>query len=448
VSRQGGLWAHDAQWTIVRTESVKSPTAEPAAEPVTDPSKIRPAAANSGRERALIVLGIVVLAFNLRPTAAAVGPVLGDIQGTLGMSSTTAGLVTTLPVLAFAVFGSIAPWCARALGIHRVMLIALAFAAVGQFGRAEAGNAVVFIAVSVPALAGMATANVLLPSLIKLHFPTQIGRLTSVYTTTLAVGMTISSATTVPLGEAAGSWRFGIAAWGATAALAALPWLALLRHDVRPEDRGSRAIGFRDVARTRVGWLMALFLGIQSLQAYAVFGWLAEIYRDAGFSARDAGLLLALTMALGIPMSLVLPGLASRHNGTAPIVLALGGCYVVGFAGLIAWPHQGAIAWSTLIGIGTGLFPVALVLIAMRSETADGTAALSGFTQSVGYLIAGVGPFMMGLLYDATGSWAAPLTVLIASVVPQTVVGLALSRPRTVEQDLAARRHDPTAAVS
>jgi CP family cyanate transporter-like MFS transporter len=298
----------------------------------------------------------------------------------------------------------------------------------------------------------MATANVLLPSLIKLHFPTQIGRLTALYTTTLAVGMTVSSATTVPLAQAGGSWRVGIAAWGATAALAALPWLGLLRHDVRPEDRPVREIGFRDVARTRLGWLMALFFGIQSLQAYAVFGWLPEIFRDAGFSARDAGLLLALTMALGIPTSLALPGLAARRDSQASIVVALAACYVVGFAGLIAMPHDGAAAWATLIGLGTGMFPLALVLIALRTETADGTAALSSFTQSVGYLIAGVGPFMVGLLYDATGSWTPPLAILTVLVAPQALVWLALSRPRTVERELALRRagllhQDPTSVA-
>ncbi|HSS68876.1 MAG TPA: MFS transporter [Nocardioidaceae bacterium] len=425
------------------TESVESTAADPGA--ISAPTA--PEVTTGRRERALILLGIVVLAFNLRPAATAVGPVLGDLQDALDVSATTAGVITTLPVLAFAVFGSLAPWCARTLGIHRVMLVALVLAAVGQFARAEAGSAAVFIAASVPALAGMATANVLLPSLIKLHFPTQIGRLTAVYTTTLAVGMTIASASTVPLAEAGGSWRFGIAAWGATAAIAALPWLLLLRHDVRPEERSGHAIGFRDVARTRVGWLMALFFGIQSLVAYAIFGWLAEIFRDAGFSAREAGLLLALTMALGIPTSLAVPGLATRRESQAPIVLTLAACSITGFVGLLAWPYGGAVVWATLLGIGTGMFPLALVLIALRTDTADGTAALSGFTQSVGYLIAGIGPFTVGLLYDATGSWTPPLALLAVLVVPQAAFGLALSRPRTLERELGLRQ-DPTSSTS
>jgi MFS transporter, CP family, cyanate transporter len=410
-------------------------------------------ATTARRERALILLGIVVLAFNLRPAAAAVGPVLGDLQDSLDMSATTAGVVTTLPVLAFAGFGSLAAWLARVAGVHRVMLIALLLASAGQLARATADNAIWFIAASMPALAGMATANVLLPSLIKLHFPDRIGPLTAVYTTTLAVGMTVSSATTVPLAQAGGSWRLGIAAWGAVAAIAALPWLGLLRHDVHPDDRRASTIGFRDVARTRLGWLMAIFFGIQSVQAYAVFGWLPEIFRDAGFSARDAGLLLALLMGLGIPTSLAIPGMAARRESQASMVMVLSAALLVGLVGLIAAPHAGAVAWATLIGLGLGTFPLALVLIALRTDTADGTAALSSFTQSVGYLIGAIGPFMMGFVYDATGSWTPPLVVLAVLVIPQAAVGLALSRPRTIEHELATQRaglshQDPTSVTS
>jgi MFS transporter, CP family, cyanate transporter len=412
-------------------------------------------ATTTRRERALILLGIVVLAFNLRPVAGAVGPVLGDLQDSLGISATTAGVITTLPVLAFAGFGSLAAWFARVAGVHRVMLIALVLACVGQLARASADNAVWFIAASVPALAGMATANVLLPSLIKLHFPDRIGPLTAVYTTTLAVGMTVASAATVPLAQAGGSWRFGIAAWGAVAAIAALPWLGLLRHDVHPDDRRASAIGFRDVSRTRLGWLMAIFFGIQSVQAYAMFGWLPEIFRDAGFSARDAGLLLALLMGLGIPTSLVIPGMAARRESQASMVVTLSGALLAGLVGLIVAPHAGAVVWATLIGLGLAMFPLALVLIALRTDTADGTAALSSFTQSVGYLIGAIGPFMMGFLYDATGSWTPPLAVLAVLVVPQAAAGLALSRPRTLERELATRRagvpprhEDPTSVTS
>lgn len=259
------------------------------------------------REQLLLLIGLVALSFNLRPAASSVGPVVGALNDDLGMSPTTAGVLTTLPVLCFALFGALAPWCARVIGAHRVMLIALGLSTLGLWGRSVADNSVVFILATIPPLAGMATANVLLPSLIKRHFPTRIGLLTAIYTTMLAIGMTMASALTVPIGEASGSWRYGIAIWGLTAFVAALPWIGLIGHDVHPDAGQRRSVGFSDVSHTRLGWMMAGYFGFQSLHAYAIFGWMPEIFGDAGYSASNAGLLLALTTSVSIPVSFVLP---------------------------------------------------------------------------------------------------------------------------------------------
>lgn len=389
------------------------------------------------RQQIFITVGLVALAFNLRPTAVAVGPVLSDVRAALGMSPTTAGVVTTLPVLSFAAFGAAAPWCARAIGVHRVMVGSLILTATGLAARSAADSAGVFILATLVALAGMAVANVLLPSLVKQHFPHRIGLITSIYTTALAIGLTAASGLTVPVADAFGSWRGGLAIWAATAVLAALPWLGLVRHDVRPDDAASRgAISFREVARTRLGWEMAVFFGAQSMQAYAIFGWLPEIFQAAGFSARTAGLLLALTTAVSIPVSFVLPGVAVRIHNQAPMIVTLCSSYVVGYLGLALWPVGGAVAWALLIGVGTGIFPLVLTLIGLRSRTPDGTAALSGFTQGVGYLIAAVGPFMMGAVYDATHEWTLPLMILVVLVIPQVIAGVLVSKPRFLEDQL------------
>ena len=388
------------------------------------------------REQLLLLIGLVALSFNLRPAASSVGPVVGALNDDLGMSPTTAGVLTTLPVLCFALFGALAPWCARVIGAHRVMLIALGLSTLGLWGRSVADNSVVFILATIPPLAGMATANVLLPSLIKRHFPTRIGLLTAIYTTMLAIGMTMASALTVPIGEASGSWRYGIAIWGLTAFVAALPWIGLIGHDVHPDAGQRRSVGFSDVSHTRLGWMMAGYFGFQSLHAYAIFGWMPEIFGDAGYSASNAGLLLALTTSVSIPVSFVLPGLAVRRDNQTPIVVSLAICYVIGYTGLLLWPSEGAIAWCLLIGLGTGAFPLVLTLIGLRSATPDGTAGLSSFTQSVGYLIAGIGPFMMGALYDVSGSWTLPLLMLIGFVIPLLWTGLQVAKPQLVEDQL------------
>jgi CP family cyanate transporter-like MFS transporter len=238
-------------------------------------------------------------------------------------------------------------------------------------------------------------------------------------------------------------WRRGLFAWSLVALVAILPWLGLLRHDRPPEDLDggptSVHIGLAEVARTRLGWVMATFFGLQSLQAYSVFGWAAKIYRDAGFSAGTAGVLLGVITGVSIPLSVLIPLAAARRPNQGPIVLALMACYPVAYVGLMTAPHAGAWVWAVVVGIGLCTFPLILTMIGLRARTAAGTAALSGWTQSVGYLIAVLGPFGIGALYDATGGWTAPLALLLALSVPQLVVGLLAARPAYLEDELAAR---------
>jgi CP family cyanate transporter-like MFS transporter len=388
-------------------------------------------------ERILVVVGIVAVAFNLRPALVSIGPVLAELTTELGMSPTAAGLLTTLPALAFATFGVLAPGLAARMGVHRVTLLCLLAMVTGLALRARAESSASFLLLSVLALAGMAAANVLLPSLVKLHFPHRIGLLTSVYTTALALGLSLASVLTVPVSEAAGSWRAGIGVWALTALVAAAPWVLLLRHDLAL-DRTRSTITLGQVGRTGLGWAMALFFGLQSLQAYSIFGWFAQVYRDAGFSPATAGLLLGVITAVSIPLSFVMPSLTVRLRSPAPLICGLVLLYPIGYGGLILAPVAGAWAWAVLIGTATSVFPVALTLIGLRARTSAGTAALSGFTQGAGYVVASTGPFTVGLLHDLTDGWTVPLLALIALAVPQLVTGLLVSRRRYVE-DATAR---------
>jgi CP family cyanate transporter-like MFS transporter len=381
----------------------------------------------------------VVLGFNLRPAAVSVGPVLDEIRATLGMSGTTAGVLTTLPVLGFAAFGALAPQLARRVGVHRVTLLSLVAVVVGLGVRARTDHVWLFLVMSFVALAGMATANVLLPPLVRLHFPTRVGLVTALYTTSMAIGLTFASVLTVPISEQLGSWRWGLAAWAVTAGIAALPWLGLVRHDRAPAPT-PHTVRLRDVARTRLGWAMAVFFGLQSLQAYSIFGWFAQVYRDAGFSPSTAGLLLGVITAMSIPLSFAIPWIAARLRNQTVLILALGVCYPVGYIGLILAPAGGAWAWAVLVGVGASIFPLVLTLIGLRARTGEGTAALSGFTQSVGYLMAAIGPLGIGVLYDATGGWTVPLSVLCVVVLGQIAAGLLVARPSYIEDFLPRRQ--------
>ena len=390
---------------------------------------------SAARRSTWVLLGLILLSFNLRPAAVSVGPVLEEVRDGLSLSGPEAGLLTSLPVLAFAVFGALAPTFARLVGLHRAVAGSLAAVVIGLAGRAAAGGDVTFLVLSAGALAGMATANVLIPSLVKLHFPDRIGAATAVYTTALAFGLTSAFLLTVPVAHRAGSWRGGLGVWSLTALLALVPWIALGAHD-RNLERDRRSISFGAVARTRIGWAMAVLFGLQSLQAYSIFGWFAQLWRDNGYSAEHAGLLVGIVAGVSIPLSLWLPALSARMEHQTGLILSVVSCYFVGYGLLLVDAHTLAIPAAVLVGIGCCVFPVVLTLIGLRAHTPDGTAALSGFTQSLGYLLAALGPFLIGTIYGHTGTWTAPLWLLLALVLPLLAVGAYAGRTTYLEDQL------------
>jgi CP family cyanate transporter-like MFS transporter len=387
------------------------------------------------RRNALILVGLVLLSFNLRPAAVSVGPVLAEVRRGLDMNGATTGLLTSLPVLAFACFGAVAPTLAARLGVHRVTLVALLAVVAGLGARAVAPGELTFLVFSMLALAGMAMANVLLPSLVKRHFPDHVGAATAIYTGSLSIGLTAALMATVPISEAAGSWRWGLGAWSLLALAAAIPWLVLAGHD-RALERAPQEVRLADVARTRLGLGMALAFGLQSMQAYIIFGWFAQLWRDAGYSPTQAGLLVGLVAATSIPLSLWLPRLLARSSRPGLVLGSVVLCYPVAYLGLAVAPHDLAILWAVVTGAATTTFPLVLTLIGLRAHSAGGTAALSGFTQSAGYLMAALGPFTVGLLYDATDGWTVPLLLITLLSLPLLLVCLYVARPAYVEDQL------------
>lgn len=396
---------------------------------------------------ALLLTGILLLALNLRPAAVSVGPVLSDVRRGLDMPAGVASLLTALPVLAFAVFGALAPLISRLFGVHRATLLALFAVAIGLFSRALASDDAVFLGLSVVALAGMAVANVLLPALVKRHFARNVGPVTALYSTVQAIGMTLALVLTVPVAHARGGWRTGLAVWGVLAVVAALPWLGLVRHD-HASPAPMRTVRFVDVARTRRGLALSGFFGLQALQAYVVFGWFATLWRDNGYSAGRAGLLVGLVAATSIPLSLLVPAMAAWARDPRPILTAVTCCFPLGYAGLLIAPHALAIPCALLLGIGIVTFPLALVLIGLHSRTPGTTAALSSVTQALGYCLAAVGPFGIGMLHDATHGWRWPLLVLVLLSVPHLLLGLYAGRPGHVDDELPAPAVPSAAAES
>nr|WP_196791695.1 MFS transporter [Motilibacter deserti] len=402
--------------------------------PASLPADAVPRAAAGG---ALLLAAVVLTAVNLRTAVTSVGPVLEELRAGVGMSGAVAGLLTSIPVLCFAAVGSLAPAAARRLGPHAALAVALALMAAGVVLRALSTAPLAVLACTMLALVGGGVGNVLLPMLVKLHFPGRVGLLTAVYTTALAVGATTAAACTVPIAELAGDgdasegWRVGLGVWAVPAVAAAAVWAGVvLRRRSTEATAPAPAGGSRPLhpSRTTAGRALAVYFGSQALLAYVTMGWLAQFFRDAGASAPTAGYLLAFTSALSVPVSMVVPSLAARMPSQRGLVVALALAYLLGYVGLIVAPLGGAWLWALLIGLGAGSFPLALTFIGLRSASPAETASLSAFAQSTGYLLAAPGPLLIGWLHG-TGGWTGPFVVLFVALAVQVVAGVYVARP-------------------
>jgi CP family cyanate transporter-like MFS transporter len=284
----------------------------------------------------------------------------------------------------------------------------------------------------VVSLAGIAVVNVLLPVIVKQHFPGRAGTMTGLYSVALNVGATGAAAATVPLtGAFGGDWRLGLACWAVLAVVALPAWLPLARERAAADPHDQDLAPVR-VTRHPVAWALALYFGLQSTSAYVIIGWLPQIYRDAGLSAETAGLLFAGTSLLGVPLGMALSSLAGRLRSQSWIALILGLFGIAGYAGLWWSPATLPWLWAVLLGVVNTAFPLVLTMIALRGSTPATVVRLSAFAQGVGYLLAIPGPILIGVLHDRTDGWRVPLALMTALMVPQLIAGWQAGRDRRV----------------
>lgn len=389
--------------------------------------------------RWLVGAAIVLLAINLRVAVGSIGVVLESVRDDLGMTATIGGVLTTLPVICFAVFGVGSTGTVRRLGLHRTAAVVLALMGVGLVLRAFVQSGTLFLLCSVIALAGAAVGNVILPPLVKAHFPDKISLMSALYGAALMGGASAASVTTVPLSDALGGWRAGVGVWAAMAVVALVPWLLMLRGDVHAAPVAQEKLSVREIARSPLAWAMMLVFAAQSAGAYAQFGWFAEILNDAGISKGYAGTLLGVISAVGIPMTLALPWLIARVGDRPYLPWSFAALTTCGWLGVLLAPAEAPWLWAVLLGLGGSAFTWILTMIARRTRTTAGTATLSVTTQGFGYVLAGIGPFGVGALHDATGSWDAPLIALIALSGVIAVFGTIVARPVMLEDTLRPR---------
>lgn len=394
----------------------------------------------AGRTTAL--LGIVLVAFSLRQAVAALSPIVGDVQADIPLSGIDIGLLGTLPPILFAISGFLAPRAARLTGLDGGMLLALVLITAGHLVRASAPGFGVLLAGSVVSFAGTGIGNVLLPSLVRRYFPDRVALLTAVYACIVGVSTAVPAALAAPAAERFG-WRVSLGLWSATSIVALIPWLVLLVRTRRQPDPGTvagaspAASAISRVWRSRTAVSIAILFSASAVCTYAGFAWLPQILIDrAGSTPTAAGLLLALTGLVSVPMALVAPLLVARLRSVGWLIAAGVASFAVGYLGLLVAPTTLTAVWVVFVGCGSILFPVCLVLINTRTRTHGGTVALSGFAQGVAYALGALGPLLVGVLHDVSGGWTVPLLLLLGVALVALVPAVTLARPTHVEDEL------------
>ncbi|MEU2350379.1 MFS transporter [Modestobacter sp. NPDC049651] len=400
----------------------------------------------SRRGLVLVAVAIVLTGFNLRTAVGSVGPVLEEVEQGLGVSSGLAGLITSMPVICFALIGFTGPPLAARFRDGHVLAAALLAMTLGLVGRAVVSSPALFLVGTVAAMVGGALGNVMLPGLVKKWFPGRTGLVVGAYGGALSLGSALSSIVTPAVADRVGDdgWRWGLGLWSVFAVVSILPWLVV---PVRPGAVPGRrvTVPVRAMFRSRLAWAMAAFFGLQSMQAYIVIGWTAQYLRDQGMAASTAGLLVGVNGLIGIPLGALVPSGTVRQHWQRPMLVGFIACYLAGWTGLLLWPLGAAWLWLSLLAVGMGTFPMILALIGLRGRTPDSVGALSTFSQGWGYALAGVGPLLVGLLRGATGGYTGMFVLVYAGVALLAVVGWYVCRPRFVDDEVRGLPAAPAA---
>jgi len=383
----------------------------------------------------LRLAAVLLVALNLRSAIAAVAPVLPQIRADLGLTPATGGLLTTVPVLCFALLAPGAVALGRRLGLHGAILVGCAGIVVGSIVRVLDGVPVL-LGATVVVGAAMTVGNVLVPVVVKAEFGRRAGQVTGFYTAALVTGAAISAALTAPIASVWG-WRFALASWAALAAVAAgVWWLSSTPGWLSGGTRGA-ALPVRTTSpwRSAVAWALGLFFGAQSLCFYAVTAWLPTVLVDeAGLELATAGAGASLFQVLGIAGTLVVPAVVHRRPRQGWLAAAAAAGWIVLFAGLLLWP-EAWLLWVAVGGIAQGAsISLALILLVLRAHAVDAARRLSGMAQLVGYLTGAAGPVLVGWLYGATEAWAVPLLTLTGVALAMAALGQVAGADRTVDR--------------
>ncbi|MDN5724004.1 MAG: MFS transporter [Corynebacterium sp.] len=417
----------------------------------------------------LAFVAVVVAAVNLRAGIASLGPVLSDVLGAFGASGSLAGLITAMPGVLFGIMGLCAVPLARRMGLSRVIVIGMVLALVGLAARPWVGGIAWFILLSGLVVAGIAVGNVLIPAWVKSYGGRRTVAMMTAYGALLGLSGALGPLSALWF-SGDDAWRWALFVWGVLAAVQVVVWLGVAwrtgfdfpstpEPEPVPAEPGSDApasadasgdAASGDAAATRAAltsvslWrsptavFLTMFFALQSMNAYLQMGWMPQMYVDAGVSRDTASVALSLVGALNILGGLLMPTIIDRARSLAPFPLVFAVLTAAGYLGILLAPTTTPLLWAFLLGIGGFCFPTAIALIPARSRSPLVTARLSGFVQPMGYFLAGLGPFAIGLVYEATGSWTVILSTLVVLSLVMGLVGVRAGRNSIIDDELTA----------
>lgn len=360
----------------------------------------------TARPATWLMLGILLVGLNLRPSMAAVGPLLSAIRGEIALSFSVASLLTMLPVMAMGLAMFFAMGISQRLGEQRTVLMSLAIIGLATVARLFVDSAAELIVSAVLAGFGIALIQALMPAFIKSRFPDNVALCMGLYVTSIMGGAAIAASFAPLVMSRTGSWRVGLAIWAGLALLALLFWWAQRVNTPRGSAPAVRKQSFFTHSRA---WLLAIFFGLGTASYTCVLAWLAPYYVEKGWSEQNAGLLLGFLTAMEVISGLVVPAIANRSRDRRVVLMALLGLIIGGFCGLILSPQYLSLLWPCLLGLGIGgLFPMSLIVSLDHLDNPQRAGGLTAFVQGIGYLIAGLSPLMAGMIRDQLGSfeWA------------------------------------------
>lgn len=385
----------------------------------------------------LLMVGIIFVAFTLRPAITSIGPLTGHIRDETGISNSLAGLLTTLPLIAFGLISPFVPRIAQRFGNEMSVLIGLLILGAGIAIR-SAHTIILLFSGTIFIGLGIAICNVLLPGIVKQSFPRKVGLLTGIYTLSMGIFAGLAPGVSIPLADTLGfGWRMSLGLWTVLIITAIGFWLPLLKVKNSSlkspnQERSTSLIWFSPIA-----WQVTFFMGLQSMVYFSTTAWLPEILLSRGFDIAIAGWMVTLFQFSGLPANIIIPVLADRLPHQKGIALGIGLLCLAGLTGLIFTANKIIIICCIImLGIALGAaISHGLTLIGLRAANAKQASDLSGMAQSVGYILAALGPFMIGFLFDFYQNWTIPLILLIIITVIYTIAGIGAGRNLYVLQE-------------